>query len=108
MSEQITFLGKEYMTNEQIADLVRQVECFKDYEKTKRNWENGFQRWSDKHGMEKNNTTSYGCCGYGSMCDYCEDNSYGRPCVRALNAMIRDKHMKIDYNDRNYERIWFL
>lgn len=74
----------------------------------KRRWENAFQKWSDQHGMEENNTTSYGCCGYGSMCDYCEDNSYGRPCVRALNAMIRDKHIEIDYNDRNYERIWFL
>lgn len=106
MSEQITFLGEEYMTDEQIADLERQVECFKEYEKKKRNWENGFQRWSDQHGMEMNNTTSYGCCGYGSMCDYCEDNSYGRPCVRALNKMCREKGIYPNYASQDFVKVW--
>lgn len=72
----------------------------------KRRWEDAFQRWSDKHGMDSNNTTSYGCCGYGSMCDWCEDNSYGRPCVRALNAMCREKNITIDYSNRNFADIW--
>ena len=40
------------------------------------------------------------------MCDYCEDNSYGRPCVRALNEMCREKGIAIDYDNRNYEDIW--
>lgn len=31
-----------------------------------------------------------GACGYGSMCDWCSDNSYGRPCVRALNEYLRN------------------
>ena len=48
--------------------------------KQKRNWENAFQRWSNK---EFEQTNSYGKCGYGIMCDYCENNSYGHPCVRA-------------------------
>lgn len=73
-------------------------------DKQKRNWENGFQRWSDKWAEEIGFT--YGKCGYGSMCDYCEDNSYGRPCVRALNAMCRDRNIKIDYSKRNYKDIW--
>ena len=40
------------------------------------------------------------------MCDYCEDNSYGRPCVRSLNAMIREKRLKIDYEKIGYEEVW--
>ena len=41
-----------------------------------------------------------------AQCDYCDDNSYGRPCVRALNAMCRDKGIHINYNERNFEEIW--
>lgn len=72
----------------------------------KRRWENAFQKWSDKNGMDLNNTTSYGCCGYGSMCDWCEDNSYGRPCVRALNKMCREKNLMINYANRDFTRVW--
>jgi hypothetical protein len=72
--------------------------------KAKRKWENGFQRWSDRHSADGG--SSFGCCGFGSMCDYCEDNSYGRPCVRSLNAMIREKRLKIDYEKTGYEEVW--
>lgn len=72
----------------------------------KRRWENAFQRWSDKYGMQIDRTESYGCCGYGIMCDWCTDNSYGRPCVRALNAMCREKGWLIDYTNRNFEEVW--
>ena len=71
----------------------------------KRRWENAFQRWSDKNGMS-NGETDYGACGCGSMCDWCEDNSYGRPCVRALNAMCRDKGYLINYAVKDFEGIW--
>ena len=73
--------------------------------KKKRNWEDGFQRWSDNQSSSSDGN-SFGCCGWGSMCDYCEDNSYGRPCVRALNKMCREKKIVIDYDNRNYEDIW--
>ena len=73
-------------------------------DKQKRNWENSFQSWSNKEFQEGN--CGFGACGYGSMCDYCEDNSYGRPCVRALNEMCKEKKIKIDYSKRNYEDIW--
>ena len=73
--------------------------------KKKRNWEDGFQRWSDNQ-SSKSGGNSFGCCGWGSMCDYCEDNSYGRPCIRALNEMCREKKIVIDYDNRNYEDIW--
>ena len=76
----------------------------KQCDKQKRNWENGFQRWSDKEAQD--GTTPNGKCGYGSMCDYCEDNSYGRPCVRALNEMCRYRRITIDYGKRNYEDVW--
>ena len=73
-------------------------------DKQKRNWENNFQNWSNKQFQE--GSSGYGACGYGSMCDYCEDNSYGRPCIRALNEMCRTKRITIDYSKRNYEDIW--
>ena len=74
-------------------------------EKKKRRWENGFQRWSNKQSSQSDGK-SFGCCGWGSMFDYCEDNSYGRPCVRALNEMCRENGIAIDYDNRNYEDIW--
>lgn len=106
MSEQISFLGKEFCTEEEIADLERQFEMFQAYAKKKRNWENAFQKWSDEHGMQEDCTESWGACGYGSMCDWCEDNSYGRPCVRALNAMLREKGISLNYERKNFEEVW--
>ena len=78
----------------------------KKKQSAKRKWENAFQKWSNEHGLEPNNTTSYGCCGYGDMCDWCTDNSYGRPCVRALNAMCREKRIHIDYTDYDFSKVW--
>lgn len=72
----------------------------------KRAWENAFQKWSDKSSQEGN--TPLGCCGYGGICDYCTDNDKGRPCVRALNAKAREKNVKIDYNDRDFEKWFYL
>jgi hypothetical protein len=76
----------------------------KPVNKAKRNWENAFQRWSNK--MAQNETDPLGICGWGSMCDYCKDNTYGKPCVRALNDMCREKEITIDYSNRNFEDIW--
>ncbi len=89
--------------------MEEQLTMFKMPEKgktdpTKRRWENAFQKWSDEHGMQ--DTESWGSCGYGSMCDWCKDNSYGRPCVRALNAMCREKGGVIDYEKTDFEKIW--
>lgn len=70
----------------------------------KRNWENRFQRWSNKQFHK--GVYGYGACGNGSMCDYCEDNSYGRPCVRALNEMLREKKIEIDYKKITFEEVW--
>ena len=70
----------------------------------KRKWEYAFQKWSNEQGMEGD--LAYGCCGYGSMCDWCTDNSYGRPCVRALNAMCREKRIQIDYSNRDFKKVW--
>lgn len=72
----------------------------------KRRWENAFQKWSDNHGIDEDSTEDYGCCGYGSMCDWCKDNSYGRPCVRALNAMCREKGLLIDYSNTDFKKVW--
>ena len=104
--EQISLLP-HVMNIEDREELKEQFKLFSEYAKKKRNWENAFQKWSNEQGIEaETNTTGYGCCGYGSMCDWCEDNSYGRPCVRALNAMCREKHLMINYTKRDFEKIW--
>ena len=77
--------------------------------KDKRNWENAFQKWSNKKFHD--GSTSMGCCGYGSMCDYCTGNDYGKPCVRALNRMCRERGiLGINYSDRSeeyFEEVWY-
>lgn len=76
-------------------------------DKNKRNWENAFQKWSNEWSID--GRLSFGCCGYGSMCDWCEDNSYGRPCVRALNSMCREKGIQLEYANLTkdyFEEVW--
>lgn len=73
--------------------------------KIKRNWENAFQKWSDKRSLD--GMDPIGCCGYGIICDYCTGNDYGRPCVRALNEMCRKKGITIDYENTTYEDAWY-
>lgn len=75
-------------------------------DKAKRAWENAFQRWSNEVGQD--GTSPLGCCGYGGICDYCEDNHIGRPCVRALNAKAREKRIEIDYSDMDFEKWFYL
>lgn len=94
------------LTNEEDAeDLKGQVTRFEEYRRVKRNWENAFQRWSNSHSQDS--VDSRGCCGYGAMCDWCENNTYGRPCVRALNAMLREKRQRIDYYKRDFDTVWY-
>lgn len=73
--------------------------------KDKRNWESAFQKWSDDRSQD--GTTPEGACGYGIICDFCEDNTFGRPCVRALNEMCREKRLSIDYTKRDFAGIWY-
>ncbi len=75
-------------------------------EKKKINWENSFQKWSNEQGQDESGPV--GICGYSSICDYCSDNTYGRPCVRALNRMCKEKGIKIDYDDKDFLKIWDL
>lgn len=103
--EQISMLPA-LAEGEDAEDIKRQAEIFIEHGKKKRKWENAFQKWSDNHGIESDNTKDWGCCGYGSMCDWCKDNDYGRPCVRALNAMCREKRIHIDYSDFDFEKVW--
>ena len=74
-------------------------------ERTK--WNRAFQKWSDTESQD--GTTSNGKCGYGSMCDYCEGYIYGNPCIRALNNMLKELQLSINYTNRTEEyffRIW--
>lgn len=74
--------------------------------KVKRNWEYAFQKWSDSMAYGEGNNDGRGCCGFGSICGWCEGNTYGKPCVRALNKMCREKRISIDYSKRDFEKIW--
>ena len=94
------------MKNDQLALYNVPPDPPKQDDKQKKSWENGFQRWSNKVYHDHPYDQPLGCCGDGSMCDYCEDNTYGRPCVRALNEMCRRERITIDYSKRNYEDIW--
>ena len=91
---------------EDIQDLEDQITNFEEHRKLKRSWENAFQKWSNE--MAQDGTSPLGCCGYGSICDYCTDNDKGRPCVRALNAKAREMRIEVDYNDRDFERWFYL
>ena len=79
----------------------RQVKHAGEAEKKRRRWEDAFQRWSNRE--QAHGKTRYGACGYGAICDYCEDNDKGRPCVRALNALLRDQRRTIDYASITFE-----
>lgn len=88
---------------EQVA-LYAVEDAPKKNDNLRRRWENGFQKWSNKKGND--GSTPEGVCGFGIICDYCEDNTFGRPCVRALNAMCRDSRITIDYSKTSYENAW--
>lgn len=106
-SEQISIfppIGEDEDADEVLAQLKAFNDWCKAELKKQRNWENSFQRWSNE--QIKDGTTSYGCCGYGSMCDWCKDNSYGRPCVRALKFMCHEKHIEINYDSTDFEKVW--
>lgn len=90
--------------------MKEQLEFFKiepsAEKKQKRKWENAFQKWSNREAQ--NPTTSLGKCGYGTICDYCTEADKGRPCVRALNCMLRETGGKIDYSKRNSEYFEYI
>lgn len=66
-------------------------------------WNRHFQKWSDEKSQD--GTTPYGKCGYGAICDWCKDNSYGRPCVRALNTMLKEKRLGF-YETEDFESVF--
>lgn len=93
------------MGGEQLSLFPDIPERKKPSNREKRNWEDAFQRWSNRHASD--GADSLGCCGYGAMCDWCENMEIGRPCVRALNNMVREKGITIDYLNRNFEAVWY-
>lgn len=68
----------------------------------KEKWQKAFQAYSDK--MSQDGTTASGKCGYMDFCDYCTDNSYGRPCVRAFGKWARANKIQVDYDDFDFSK----
>ena len=71
---------------------------------TKRNWINAFQKWSDKHFLNTANTLDYGVCGTSEICDYCLGEE--KPCANAFNRMVKEKNIRFDWGNRNFEKVW--
>ena len=98
------------MKNQQmtlLSDAWKSENMTKKKNSIKRKWENAFQKWSNYMALSEGSADGCGCCGYGAMCDWCKDNSYGRPCVRALNAMCREKRIQINYSDYDFRKVWW-
>ena len=97
------------MTVEQLSfevpDIYTALRMDREQKKAKRRWEDHFQKWSNE--QSEDGYEPYGCCGYGNLCDYCEDNSYGRPCVRAFNEMCRELKIVPDYTDFDFQKWWY-
>jgi hypothetical protein len=93
MSDQITLFGENIP-----AKRSRSAE-----QKAKRNFLARFQRWSDKRADDP--TTSEGKCGYGKPCDYCVNDS-PNPCSRALNRMIKETGVTINYETAEPSDVW--
>ena len=74
--------------------------------KKKRQWEKGFQKWSDEQFQD--GRVDYGACGYGGICNYCEDMGQKNPCIKALHAMCKERNISIDYEKQTYEEVWEL
>ena len=72
--------------------------------KAKRRWERAFQSWSDD--IAQNPVTPLGKCGYGEICDHCEDSSFKNPCVKALHNFQKATHYIVDYENKDYESVW--
>ena len=73
-------------------------------DKKRKTWNRHFQKWSDEKSQD--GTTPYGKCGYGAICDWCKDNSYGRPCVRALKEWMKETGRKVDYDKDDFEAVF--
>lgn len=74
-------------------------------QKKKRNFLARFQRWSDRRMHDP--VSSEGKCGYGAPCDHCKSTSLHNPCARALNAMIRETGIEIDYDTADPADVWY-
>lgn len=65
-------------------------------------WLTAFQQYSDK--CFQDGTTPKGKCGYMDFSDYCEDNSYGRPCARSFSEYARKNNIEVDYTDYDFDK----
>ena len=89
-----------------MTDTLFELPPVKTVVNQRRRWENAFQKWSDEQSQD--GYEPYGCCGNGTICDYCAGDLIGRPCVRALNTLCREEKKTIDYTDFDFKKVWFM
>lgn len=94
MNDQINVFGEDVSSKRSVSA----------EQKAKRNFLARFQRWCDKEADDE--TTATGMCGWGDPCDYCADSSVKSPCAKALNAMIKETGIQIDYETADPSDFW--
>jgi hypothetical protein len=88
-----------------LEDVQKEIENnIKAEKKSKRNFEQRFQAWCDK--MLQLSSVPEGKCGWGMVCDWCEGADLGRPCIKALNNMLKEKLLQIDYEKATPREVW--
>ena len=94
------------MTFDQMAGTLEYMNNIRPQEKKreKRNWMARFQRWSDR--MRDDPITSYGKCGYGTICDNCDGEMKGNPCARAYNDYVKERGIEPGYGILKNEDAW--
>ena len=70
----------------------------------KQKWRNKLQKYCDIQSQEVGHTTGYCVCGYMNYCDYCRGSGKPNACVKAICELAKEKNIKIDYNDFNFEK----
>lgn len=70
----------------------------------KQKWRNKLQKYCDTQSQEVGPTTGYCVCGYMNYCDYCRGSGETNACVKAICELAKEKGVKIDYNDFNFEK----
>lgn len=70
----------------------------------KQKWRNKLQKYCDTQSQEVGPTTGYCVCGYMNYCDYCRISGETNACVKAICELAKEKGIKIDYKDFNFEK----
>lgn len=94
--------------NDRLFD-IEQIEKSKDYVEPniKRKWSKAFREWCSNKYHNEGHLTGIFCCGNMKICDECNQKYLMdcKDCVETIKQILKDKNIKIDYNDFDFEKI---